>query len=46
LHFVWVGVNLIGLTAKGRATIVELDLNRDLILAIRDEEILLGRDPF
>lgn len=45
-HFQWNGVFLIGLTAKGRATIETLDLNRRLILAIREEEILLGRHPF
>ena len=42
-HFNWQGVTLIGLTATGRATIVALTLNRSLILAIRHEEILLGR---
>lgn len=45
-HFEWNGVILRGLTAKGRATIHLLDLNRRLILAIREEEILLGRHPF
>lgn len=45
-HFIWVGVNLIGLTATGRVTINELDLNRSLILAIREEEIILRRHPF
>lgn len=45
-NFEWDGVILKGLTAKGRATIKELDLNRSLILAIREEEILLGRHPF
>jgi len=42
-HFVWNEVVLIGLTARGRATVEALDLNRTLILAIREEEILLGR---
>lgn len=45
-HFTWVGVKLVGLTAKGRATIEELNLNRSLILAIREEETLLRRHPF
>ena len=45
-HFQWNGVFLVGLTAKGRATIETLNLNRRLILAIREEEILLGRHPF
>lgn len=45
-HFEWDGVVLTGLTAKGRATIETLKLNRRLILAIREEEVLLGRHPF
>ena len=45
-NFEWNGVSLVGLTAKGRATIKTLDLNRRIILAIREEEILLGRHPF
>jgi hypothetical protein len=44
-HFAWDGVILKGLTAKGRAMIKMLDLNRRIILAIREEEILLGRHP-
>lgn len=42
-HFEWHGVVLKGLTQKGRATVEALNLNRRLILAIREEEILLGR---
>ena len=42
-HFRWENVRLIGITAIGRATIKLLDLNRPVILAIRQEEILLGR---
>ena len=42
-HFRWEGVRLFGLTAIGRATISALELNRQLILAIREEEVLLGR---
>ena len=44
-HFRWEGIYLIGLTATGRATIKALDMNRILILAIREEETLLGRHP-
>ena len=45
-HFKWNGAILKGLTVKGRATIEVLNLNRRLILAIREEEILLGRHPY
>jgi hypothetical protein len=45
-HFEWDGVLLKGLTPKGRATAELLKLNRRVILAIREEEILLGRHPF
>lgn len=44
-HFAWEGVHLIGLTAIGRATVDALEMNRPVILAIRSEEILLGRHP-
>jgi HNH endonuclease len=44
-HFYWEGVRLIGLTAIGRATIQALDLNRLIILAIREEEAAVGRHP-
>ena len=44
-HFEWQGVRLVGLTGTGRATIQALDLNRTLILAIREEETILGRHP-
>ncbi|HXG65932.1 MAG TPA: HNH endonuclease signature motif containing protein [Blastocatellia bacterium] len=44
-HFTWRGVRLTGLTATGRATIKALDLNRPIILAIREEEAALGRHP-
>ncbi len=44
-HFRWEGVIVIGLTATGRATVAALDMNRSLILAIRREEIALGRHP-
>ena len=47
-HFQWSddGTRLIGKTPVGRATIEALVLNRPLILAIRAEEMLLGRHPF
>jgi hypothetical protein len=44
-HFRWDCTRLVGLTATGRATINALNLNRSLILAIRDEEIARGRHP-
>lgn len=44
-HFYWDGLRLVGLTSAGRATIQALDLNRALILAIRQEEAVLGRLP-
>ena len=44
-HFAWQGVRVRGLTPVGRATIDALDLNRPLILAIREEEAELGRHP-
>ena len=42
-HFQWEDVFVIGLTPTGRASILALDMNRPLILAIRREEVLLGR---
>jgi hypothetical protein len=42
-HFQWHSVLLEGLTPIGRATVNALDMNRPLILAIREEEVLLGR---
>lgn len=45
-HFEWQQTIVKGKTAKGRATIELLNLNRRLILAIREEEILLGRHPY
>jgi len=44
-HFRWEGVYLVGLTTTGRATISALNMNRALILAIRQEEAALGRHP-
>jgi HNH endonuclease len=44
-HFRWYGVEVESITAKGRATIAVLRLNRPSILVIRDEERLRGRFP-
>jgi HNH endonuclease len=44
-NFRWDGVQIIGLTPTGRATIAALDLNREMMLSIRVEEELLGRHP-
>lgn len=44
-HFEWRGVRIIGITEKGSVTVELLNLNRRLILAIREEEVLLGRLP-
>lgn len=44
-HFQWEGVRVVGLTAVGRATICVLRMNRQIVLAIRAEEELLGRHP-
>jgi hypothetical protein len=42
-HFEWQGVRLKGRTSIGRAAVELLNLNRKLIIAIRREELLLGR---
>jgi hypothetical protein len=39
------GVEVIGLTAVGRATVNALKLNRDIIKTIRVEEEFFGRHP-
>jgi hypothetical protein len=44
-HFAWQGVQVVGLTVTGRATVQALDLNRPIMVAIRAEEELLGRHP-
>jgi hypothetical protein len=44
-HFRWSGVEVEGITPKGRATVELLKLNRPSILAIREEETLRGRFP-
>jgi len=44
-HFGWKGVEVVGLTAMGRATIAALSLNRSIMLAIRVEEEFFDRHP-
>jgi HNH endonuclease len=44
-HFRWQGVRLVGCSATGRATIEALEMNRPLIIAIREEESARGRHP-
>ena len=45
-HFEWQDVVVKAKTATGNATLELLDLNRKLIVAIREEEIFLKRHPF
>lgn len=44
-HFRFDGVDVVGLSPTGRATVEALQMNRPLILAIRQEESLRGRHP-
>ena len=44
-HFQWEGLRISGLTSTGRATVAALQMNRPLILAIREEEALRGWHP-
>lgn len=44
-HFRWDGTLVVPLTATGRATAAALQMNRQLILAIRAEEIHRDRHP-
>ena len=44
-HFAWDAFRVVGLTPTGHATISALNLNRPLILAIRQEEADRGRHP-
>ncbi len=44
-HFRWDDVLVVGLTPTGRATVAALQMNRALILAIRQEEAARGRHP-
>ena len=43
-HFRWDGFRITGLTPTGRATVAALEMNRPLILAIREEEAFHGRN--
>jgi len=46
-HFVWSkdGLHVVGLTPTGRATILELDLNRDRLVNIRRADLEVHRHP-
>jgi hypothetical protein len=44
-HFRWGGLTLVGITPTGRATVAALQMNRRLILGIREEEVHRGRHP-
>ena len=44
-HFRWDDVLVQGLTPIGRATIAALQMNRVMMLAIREEQIWFGRHP-
>jgi hypothetical protein len=45
LHFRWNGVEIVGISPTGRATVAALALNRTIILAIRAEDALRGKHP-
>ena len=44
-HFVWQGLQVVGLTPAGRATVEALRMNRSVVLGIREEQRLRGRHP-
>lgn len=44
-HFRWENERILPVTATGRATVAALAMNRQLILAIRQEEAARGRHP-
>lgn len=44
-HFRWDEFKVDGITAIGRATVNALNMNRALMLAIREEEAFFGRHP-
>jgi hypothetical protein len=44
-HFRWDDVHMVGLTSTGRALVAALEMNRPIMLAIRAEEMVLGRHP-
>lgn len=45
LHFEWKNFEVVGLTPTGRATVYALDMNRSIMLAIREEEAFFDRHP-
>lgn len=45
LHFRWNGVRAVGIDPIGRTTVDVLKMNRDVALAIRQEEAARGRHP-
>lgn len=46
-HFVWSadGLTIVALTAVGRATVAQLALNRERIIPIRADDVLVRRHP-
>lgn len=46
-HFIWSsnGLQIVGLTPTGRATIACLDLNRDRVILLRAADTLVNRHP-
>jgi HNH endonuclease len=44
-HFRWIGVRVEGISPTGRATVALLRMNREIAVAIRAEEVRLGRHP-
>lgn len=46
-HFVWASdsISLVGLTAIGRTTIAQLDMNRERVLQIRQADLAIRRHP-
>ena len=46
-HFVWSadGLTIVALTAVGRATVEQLALNRERIIPIRADDVLVNRHP-
>lgn len=42
-HFRWDGFQVEGLSKTGRATVLALAMNRSIMVSIRQEEALLGR---
>jgi len=45
LHYRWIGAELVGVSATGRATISALGINRLIAINIRQQEQRLGRHP-